>query len=774
MKKGLVFIFFLFSIILHSQTNFADSWEGFYSYTNVKKIHAVGDQLFAITDNAAFIYNSTTRTTKKLSSVQGFSGETTSSLYYSEAKNKLIIGYDNGLIEILDESGKITTSASIVNFHLSGDKSINHISEYNGKIYLSTPFAIVVYDLNTNEFGDTYFIGQGASSLHIYKTIIANNQIYAATKDGIYRASLSEVNLIDFTKWTKVVVGNTSEIAFFDSKIYYSIDKSVFLLDKNTSSLQKTFLEEIVSLFSSTNYLLIAHGRTVELLNDNLASIKKTTPTKTFNYQLNSAIIHGNNLLLATMQFGILSSEINAIDSFTEIHPTGPLTNNVFSIATYNNSLWLVYGGYNSAYAPLAIRQGISRYNGETWMNLNFDTNFPVLDMVSITIDESHENKAYISSYSETENVNTAETGGLLEVENNQIKNFYNHKNSDLENLAPNDNTYASVRISGSVFDPQGNLWVTNAWVANKLKKKSTDGSWASFDLSSLQTNNALGLNEITIDNTNSLWIGTRRNGAYVYNESGNNKIALTTSPTRGNLPHANVRTIAVDSNNNVWIGTQAGLVVFSDASSVFDGGIFQAEPVIILDDGIPKKLLGNQIINTIAIDGANNKWFGTDGGGVLYTNSTGQKTLEKFTKSNSPLPSNKILKISVDKQTGKVFIATDKGVVAYKSKVASYGSELKEVYAYPNPALKNHQTITIDGRNGNHLPKGANIKIVDAAGNLVFETNIVEGQENFGGKVVWDKTNLSGKKVSSGVYIVLITNRDGTESSTTKLAIVN
>ena len=278
----------------------------------------------------------------------------------------------------------------------------------------------------------------------------------------------------------------------------------------------------------------------------------------------------------------------------------------------------------------------------------------------------------------------------------------------------------------------------------------------------------------VIVDKTNSIWVGTRQNGVYVYNETGDRKRALTIAPTKGSLPHANVRTVAVDRNNRIWIGTQLGMVVYNNASDIFDTAIFDAEPVIILDDGIPKKLLGDQTINTITVDGADNKWFGTDNGGVVYTNPSGQKTLASFNKDNSPLPSNKILKISVDESTGKVFFATDKGVVAYKSNVATFGESLGDVYAYPNPALKNHQTITIDGRNGTHLPKGTNVKILDVSGYLVYETNVVEGQEIQGGKVVWDKRNLAGNLVTSGIYIVLLTTDDGSESTTTKIAIVN
>ena len=221
-------------------------------------------------------------------------------------------------------------------------------------------------------------------------------------------------------------------------------------------------------------------------------------------------------------------------------------------------------------------------------------------------------------------------------------------------------------------------------------------------------------------------------------------------------------------------MGTKSGLVVYTNASGVFEETVSNANPIIILDDGIAKKLGGDQAINSIFVDGADNKWIGTDNGGVIYTNPSGQTTIANFSKQNSPLPSDRIIKIKVDNSTGKVYFATDKGIVAYNSKVAPFGDVLGDVYAYPNPALRNHETVTIDGRNGTHLPKGTNVKIVDVAGNLVYETNVVEGQELQGGKVVWNKKNLAGNSVASGIYIVLLSNDDASETSITKIAIVN
>lgn len=773
MRKNYWFLCFFIPLFTFSQTDFSTKWEDFYSYNNVKDFVTTNGVIYALSDNAIFTYNLSTQETEKLSSVNGFSGETTSAIHFNLSNQRLVIGYETGLIEILKEDNSIYISADIVNFNQAGEKRINHISEYNNSLYISTPFAIVVYDIDKLEFGDTYFIGAASSSVKINQTLIVNNQIYAATENGIYKASLANPNLIDFNNWELIFTGNFSNIIRFNDEIYASIASEIYKINGVNLTLEKRLSATINSLKSDSQFLIAATETEAYVYNTSFTEVFKSFTSVGYNYRLNSAIVQNNLLYLNTKEYGILRTPLSG-QNFTEIRPNGPLSNSVFSIASLNKNIWFVYGGYSSAYVPSGNLKGFSHYNGTDWLNTPFTSAFPVLDLVNVTIDPKHNNRVLISSFAQTSSGNYLSGGGLLEVIDDQITSFYTSQNSPLEDFFPSDPNSITTRVNGTVFDNQGNLWVTDALGVNKLKKLLPGGSWQSFDLRSLQTNSAQEVNTIQIDNTNSVWIGTRRNGVYVYNENGDRKRALTTEPTKGSLPHANVRTVAIDNNNRVWIGTQSGLVIYNNASGLFEATIYDTEPVIILDDGIPKKLLGNQTINTIAIDGADNKWFGSDNGGVLYTNPNGQNTLASFNKDNSPLPSNKILKISVDTSTGKVFFATDKGVVAYKSNVASFGEELDEVYAYPNPALKNHQTITIDGKNGKHLPKGTNVKILDVAGNLVYETNVVEGQQLQGGKVVWNKTNLAGRKVASGVYIVLLTNDDASETSSTKIAIIN
>ncbi|MDD7915268.1 two-component regulator propeller domain-containing protein [Polaribacter ponticola] len=775
--KKLFFLFVCFtSSLIFSQIDYSDSWEDFYSYNNVKDFVKVNDLIYALVDNAVFTFNEKTSETNKLSSIQGLSGETTSSIHYNKTFKRLVIGYQNGLIEVIDENGGITISSDIVNFNESGLKSINHITEFGNTLYLSTSFAIVEYNIEKLEFGDTFFIGDSSTSLVVNKTLIFNDLIYAVTEDGIFTANVNSNLLIDFNSWQQEFIGrNFTEIAMFNNKVNVVEADKLYELNNKLLIELKDFNEDVLGLKSTNVNLSVTLSKSVIILNSSYNQIIVFNTTLELDFTANTSFFENNAVYIATQEYGILKSSTSQSSNYNEIHPEGPLSNNVFSIDVNNNNLWVVYGGYDGTYTSIFKKQGFSHFNGEQWINTPFNPSFPVIDLNYVSIDPNAENRVYISSFGDTGSINSVSTGGLLVVEDDEIKTFYNHLNSSLEDLASNQPNRVSLRISGSAFDNQGNLWIANISDLNELKKLSKDGQWSSFDISSLKTNpDKYGLSEVAIDNSNSVWIGTRRNGVYVFNENGDRKKALIASPNLGNLPDTDVKTIAIDKSNRVWLGTRSGMVVYRNASGVFDAGVLNAEPVIIEENGVGERLLGDQNINSIVVDGADNKWFGTDNGGVIYTNPSGRNTLANFSKENSPLPSNRILKIRTDKSNGKVYFATDKGIVAYNSKVATFGEVLGDVYAYPNPALKNHNIITIDGRNGTHLPKGTNVKIVDVAGNLVYETNVVEGQELQGGKVVWNKKNLAGRKVASGVYIVLLTNDDGSESTTTKIAIVN
>ena len=141
-----------------------------------------------------------------------------------------------------------------------------------------------------------------------------------------------------------------------------------------------------------------------------------------------------------------------------------------------------------------------------------------------------------------------------------------------------------------------------------------------------------------------------------------------------------------------------------------------------------------------------------------------GQETLEHFTETNSPLLSNDIMSIAINPITGEVFFGTSSGLVSYQGNAVDASETFTNVHAYPNPVRENYNgIITITG-----LVKDTQVKITDLNGNLIYQTT------SNGGIATWNGKNINGNKVSTGIYLVICANQDGTQSAITKIMVIN
>jgi hypothetical protein len=763
LKRTRYFVLFL-SFNFWAQTDYSATWEDFYSYNNVKDFALAGNDLYSIVDNSLFVYNQNSEELKKLSSIHGLSGEVTSAVHYSDANDLLVIGYENGVIDVIDNNQNVDKVVAIALSGISNEKKINNIYEHNNLLYFSMPFGIVTYDILNKEFRDTFFIGLNSTALLINDVIIKSNTIYAATESGVYTASLDQ-NLNDSNNWNVSFTGSFDNFNLFQEDLLCAEGKNVFKITNNGTFEQMVRMSSaVVDLNSDATHLIVGTSDNAKVFDVNYR--EKVTFTESY---INSVLIDGTTVFLGTSDKGLLKSVLENPSNFTEIHPEGPLSNNIFSISVKNNHVWTVYGGYNRSYGPLGMKKDISHYNGSEWVHTPY-ASFNAKDLVHVTFDPDNLEKVYVSSWSETNATPSNETGGILVLENNEFSDFWNNYNSNLEEALPESATYVSVRVDGTAFDSSGNFWVANSLAPGTvLKKRTPDGTWSDHDMGA--SGLSVDMNKMTIDNRDNIWIGTRGSGLFGYASQTDEAVILT---GEHGIPTDNVRAVAVDARNNIWIGTSKGLVVLRDASRVFSDNLEVAAPVVIVDDGSNQKLLGTSEVNAILVDGADNKWFGTTNGGVVQTSYNGNVTLASFNTENSPLPSNNVRRIQLDESSGKLYFLTDKGMVSFDSGIVPYGEVLNEVYAFPNPVMKRHSEVTISGKDGATLPYGTNIKILDVAGNLVFEDNTIEEMSGLGGKVVWNKKNLSGNKVASGVYIVLLYNAEGFQTSTTKIAIVN
>ena len=170
--------------------------------------------------------------------------------------------------------------------------------------------------------------------------------------------------------------------------------------------------------------------------------------------------------------------------------------------------------------------------------------------------------------------------------------------------------------------------------------------------------------------------------------------------------------------------------------------------------------------IKAIAIDSANRKWVGTSGNGIYLISADNIVQEAHFTTDNSPLLSNTILSIAIDETTGMVYIGTDKGLCSYQSEAGPTNEEMTtdNVWAYPNPVTPDYSgVITVTG-----LSLNTDVKILSAAGTLVKQGR------STGGSFVWDGNDADGKRVASGVYMVVTATESGEKGTVCKISIIN
>ena len=786
MKTPFLILFCLlsFTASLWGQ-NYGAFWTGHFSYLNINKVVDADDKFYAASENALFSYDLQTNQLSTITTINGLSGELISTLHYSNEYQLLLIGYENGLIEVYTESDQeILKVVDIINKVTipSSQKKINHFNEFNSLVYIATDYGISVYDLEGLEFGDTYYIGDGGAQISVSQTAILNNEIFAAcsSSSGIKSASLSNSNLTDFQLWNSIAGGGFKAITVFDTSLY-AVNSANKIFEISGANFIPLFdyPQDVAELNASNNSLLVTTNSKVYQyeLGFNLMNVYSTNSE--FDTSFVAALKMDEVVYIGTTDYGVLKSNPLASSDYDEIHPIGPLKNEAFSLSHGYGNLWVSYGDYSIFFNPSPNKSyGISNYVDENWVNTTYDsiqqtTARTVLNLNTISINPLSPNQVFISSFA----------NGLLDFKKEESITLLDDSNSSLESLVlPGSPNFKSIRISGSTFDRDGNLWVLNSKVDNALKKLNpASSSWTSYDFSAIISDpisEELGFSEVVIGPDQTKWIGSYSKGLIGFNESGM-MLKNISDEDVANLPTSAIKSLALDKNNVLWIGTYRGLRVLYNTSNFFSEDMVRTESIIILEEGLPKELLAQQFITDIKVDGSNNKWISTADAGVFYLSSSGQKTIYHFTKYNSPLPSNAVNDMALDSDNGVVYFGTNRGLVAFKTGGSSTSSSLKDVYIYPNPVRPGFN-MTEDKIKIKNISENLNIKITDIEGNLVAEaqSNVNLRYKGYnleidGGTAYWNGKNLANNTVASGVYVVLFSDFDNFETKVSKIMII-
>jgi hypothetical protein len=747
-------------------------WRDHLPYTNAKTLTEASDRIYCASEEGLFYYSKSETTVDKLSKINGMSDIGYSTINYDSLTNTLVVAYTNANIDLIQDT-RIINIPDIKRKIIPGNKIINKIFFKDSYAYLACGFGIVVVDLIKKEIKDTYYIGPNGDNINVTDITSDGNEFYASSDDGVYHASVNAPNLANYNFWSKYnnlpptntinnIVYNAIEYhagKVFTSMSVPSVKDTLYIFDGSTWNYFDTItFNEARSITSRHNKMTVCGYGFMMIYNENDSLIQNIyqyfgMANQSPNPMEGFAALNGDYWIADNGQ-GLVKNS-NVFD-YSNVHPNGPRFATAFDMSVENSNLWVASGGVSSSWSPQFKSTGIGSYINNTWNTVypTAVTGDALTDIIRVAVDPVNSEKVYAGAW----------VNGMAEITNSSQSQAYDSSNSTLDVVG------GYTRVGGFDFDADGNLWVGNSNVTSPISVLKTNGFWKNFSPPNFNPQNLVG--DLIIDSYNQKWLlMPYGKGLLVFNDnytiddaSDDEYKYINTSNGSGALPHIFVHSIAEDLDGEIWVGTDKGIAVFYSPGEVFSGNNFDAQQILIEQDGYAQYLFETEIVSAIAVDGGNRKWIGTQNAGVFLMSPDGTEELLHFTEENSPLFSDNIYSLAIDDITGEVFIGTDKGIISYKGTATEGGEVFNDVYAYPNPVHSDYDgPIAIKG-----LVKDADVKITDVSGNLVYATTAN------GGQAVWNGKKFDGEKVATGVYLVFASNEDGSQTHVTKILVVN
>lgn len=740
---------------------------------------AVGNGVaYGSTENTIIAFHKADNSIERLSKVNGLSDLNISAIRFHEATGQLVVGYTNGNIDLLTNTSTHNLG-DIERSNVIGDKAIYDIHFEGNLAYLSCGFGIVVLDLPRKEIKDTYYIGPSGSQIKVNGVALASAHIYAATDNGLYYASLTGSNLTDFSSWTKDVQilqnnGPFNEVAYFNNTLFVNYRSTAY--NSDTLYFIGTTGWQVYSPFLGLaqngirvvkDKLVVAQNGNVRVLNEDLSESSNIFKYTFGPLQANQGTIDSEGFVwIADETYGL----VKAADSWNneKIVAQGPQSKDAYRLDAQKGKVAVATGGvFLSSYNNQYKKEGFFMLEDGSWDYVSRDKSSAldtVFDYMDVAINPTDLTEVFAGTWGR----------GVVHSQGGAFRALFDQTNSTLleESLKPQ-----VVSIGALAFDKEGNLWVGNAYSSKGLHCRLANGNWVAMDAGSAVASNEL-ISQIMIDSRGYIWASVLKSsgsisgkGLLVYNPNGTpSDISddefrlLTTSGGNGALPDNFVNCMAEDLDGEIWLGTNTGVAVIYTPESIFGEGQFDAQQILVQQDGSTQILLEAEIVTAIAIDGANQKWLGTATSGVFLMSQDGINQVFGFNQSNSPLFTNNINDIAINNQSGAVFIATDKGILSFQGYATAGRNAISEVLVYPNPVRPNYDgLIGIKG-----LAAESQVRITDVAGNVVHES------ESYGGQAVWDGKDMYGQRVATGVYLVFSTDKAGELTNVTKILFVN
>ena len=747
-----------------SQTIRPGEWRTYLSHNNSVQSAVQNGVVYTITGGGMFSYDTSSKEVNTFSTVEGLAGINPSTIYHDPRTNTVYIGYADGKINFFNDPTDIKTITDINRNDFYTAKGIKDFASDDQFLYVATEFGMVVFNLDNRlpEFTVTQ-IDDNPSRLPIGSVSLYNDQIWIAMEKGdLYSAPAGFPNLSDPNIWL-LENGNNGLPAgefVFEAKgnsnaLYARLANAVWIFQDDQWKPYELMAERFDRIYVQENAIAGSQiNRTLVINADG----------PQYNFFVEGAV---NYAVMVGVDEFYVGKRFTGMDRFKnweidQVIPGGPRTNFSTEVAAYDGEVYIAPRGYGSSFVPEPDGSGVYYFNPDQgWKTLTSqsgDLPSRVNTGFARAFIDRRTKQAFVGSFGK----------GLLELEQGVVSNFYDCANSTLSTVSGICDTtkFDETRISGIDMDLEGNLWVSMTFAQNPLAMRTPEGEWFVAPGNRFPAN--AKFIDMIADDLGSKWLINEDRGIVVYRDNGTptnfqDDRVLNLNPIRTDLdgscdPTNEVLSIAKDRDGFIWAGTNKGVIVYYDPFSISQGQAVNASRPVF--NG--RCLLENENVYSIAVDGANRKWFATDNGAFLM-NEDGTEQIDHFTTRNSPLLDDKINHIAVDPITGEVFFSTDKGIISYGGDATEGDAICEEVFVYPNPYFTDMSgDIVIRG-----TAPDSKVKITTVSGRLVKE---IRSQ---GGTTLWDGRDLQGQKVHSGIYLVLVANDDGLNPCIGKFAVV-
>ncbi len=735
-------LMYLSALRAYAQLQPVGTWRTYPAYQEAQLISGTPTFVYVASQNGLFRYDRQEQSLEPLSNLLALSDNRFTLLQATgQASEDLLIGYVNGAIDLWQQNRLYALSA-LAQAELTGSKQLYQAAVDGQTAYLASEAGVVILDLRRRQVREIYRnLGINASVLPTRGIALWQDSLFIATPQGVQRAALrSNLNLQDFSVWQRSAAGSlplpVGQLAVWQDTLYAATPQGIWRYARGQWQQRWPWPTQRLHSRNGQLIALTANGVYRIQLGQAPVLVQATNITTPQDAWLDDQ----GQLWLADATRGLL---VPQGQTWQARSPNGPARQAAFRLRQGADSVWVLNGGFGNNGQALNRPANIALYAQGQWRNLNAAQG----NFLPSTQDPA--DAVYLSN-SRTWWLGTMGDGLLRRSPDGQ---WVRLTNSGL----PQAN--GQINVTALAATSQGELWVQalNPQGGATLFRFPTDnGSPQAY----FAPNNALRqASDVFVSRNGLVYVWNRQSpegGLWVLDPRTNDSRVLNAFPGTGELPSAQVLSLAQDLEGQLWIGTSNGVAVIASERNVFVPDFRVIRPVF---DSRP--LLRFESVLAIAVDGGNRKWMGTRNG-LWAFNPAGTALEARFDTQNSPLRSDTITSLAWQGRSGELIVATPQGLWGYRTDASAAPVTVSTLHIFPNPVRSDFSgLVAIEG-----FARNSEVRITDIAGRLVYRTQAQ------GGTATWPLTDAQGRRPPAGVYLVFGSLPDGQEALVGKIAI--